>query len=94
MVKHSLLKCFADDSKLVKSIENQEDREKLIEDLQAVLQWTKDNSMEFNADKFQLIQHGQCEELKLPYNLPNNQELKKSKTVKDLGTQVSEDLTW
>ena len=49
--------------------------------------------MEFNADKFQLIQHGQCEERKLPYNLPNNQELKKSKTVKVLGTQVSEDFT-
>ena len=58
VVKHSLLKCFADDSKLVKSIENLQDRAQLIEDLHAVLQWTKDNSMEFNADKFQLIQHG------------------------------------
>ena len=27
VVKHSLLKCFADDSKLIKSIENQEERE-------------------------------------------------------------------
>ena len=48
--------------------------------------------MEFNADKFQLIQHGPHEDMKLPYNLPNNQELHKSKIVKDLGTEVSEDL--
>ena len=94
VVKHSLLKCFADDSKLIKSIKNLEDREKLIEDLEAVLQWTKDNSMEFNADKFQLIQHGQHDDMKQPYNLPNEQELDKSTMVKDLGTQVSEDLTW
>ena len=94
VVKHSLLKCFADDSKLIKSIENQEDREKLIEDLEAVLQWTKDNSMEFNSDKFQLIQHGKREDIKIPYNLPSNLELTKSEAVKDLGTQVSEDLTW
>ena len=94
IVKHSLLKCFADDSKLIKSIENLQDREKLIEDLKAVLQWTKDNSMEFNADKFQLLQHGQHGDLKIPYNLPNGQVLEKSTHVKDLGTQVSEDLTW
>jgi hypothetical protein len=94
VIKHSLLKCFADDSKLIKSIENLKDREKLIEDLEAVLQWTKDNSMEFNADKFQLIQHGQHDDMKQPYNLPNDQKLDKSTTVKDLGTQVSEDLTW
>ena len=94
VVKNSLLKCFADDSKLIKSIENLQDREKLVEDLKAVLQWTSDNSMEFNADKFQLIQHGKHDELKLPYTLPNGQELEKSETVKDLGTHVSEDLTW
>ena len=94
VVKHSLLKCFADDSKLIKSIENQADREKLIEDLESVLQWTLDNSMAFNTDKFQLIQHGQNTNMKLPYNLPNNQILTKSQNVKDLGTQVSESLTW
>ena len=94
VVKHSLLKCFADDSKLVKSIENLQDRAQLIEDLHAVLQWTKDNSMEFNADKFQLIQHGKNEDMKTSYNLPNNQELTKSDSVKDLGTLISDNLTW
>ena len=56
----------------IKSIENQQDRDKLLEDLHAVLQWTKDNSMEFNADKFQLIQHGNNKDIKTSYNLPNN----------------------
>ena len=94
VIKHSLLKCFADDSKLIKSIQNPEDREKLIQDLEAVLQWTEDNSMQFNADKFQLLQHGTSKDMKLPYNLPNHQTLEKSTTVKDLGVHVSEDLKW
>ena len=94
VIKNSLLKCFADDSKIIKSIQNLEDREKLIEDLEAVLQWTEDNSMKFNADKFQLLQHGRDNELKQPYNLPGDQILEQSKTVKDLGINVAEDLKW
>ena len=94
VIKNSLLKCFADDSKLIMSIKNPEDRTKLIEDLKAVLKWTEDNSMKFNANKFQLLQHGNDENLKQPYSLPDSQTLEKSTTVKDLGIHVSEDLKW
>ena len=93
VIKNSLLKCFADDSKLIKSIQNLEDREKLIQDLKEVLKWTEDNSMKFNADKFQLLQHGRNNGLKIPYDLPD-QKLEHSQTVRDLGTNVSEDLKW
>ena len=94
VIKNSLLKCFADDSKLIKSIQNPDDRVKLIHDLEAVLQWTKHNSMEFNADKFQLLQHGPNDDLKISYDIPGNQILEHSNTVKDLGVHVSEDLKW
>ena len=93
-LKHSILQIFADDSKIIKSIKNQADREKLMEDLEAVLKWTDDNSMQFNPDKFQLIQHGSIKDLKEPYHLARNIHLENSETVKDLGIHVSEDLTW
>ena len=32
--------------------------------------------------------------MKTSYNLPNNQELTKSDSVKDLGTLISDNLTW
>jgi hypothetical protein len=94
VIKNTILKCFADDSKLIMSIKNPEDRMKLMEDLEAVLKWTVDNSMEFNANKFQLLQHGNNENLKHPYTLPDSQVLERSSTVKDLGINISEDLTW
>ena len=94
VVKNSLLKCFADDSKLIMNIKNRTTRIKLVEDLKAVLKWTEDNSMKFNIDKFQLLQHGPNKYLKLPYRLPNGQTLEGSQTVKDLGLHISEDLKW
>ena len=94
VIKNSLLKCFADDSKLIMSIKNPEDRIKLMEDLKAVLQWTEDNSMKFNADKFQLLQHGNDQNLKQPYILPDGQILEGSTAVRDLGLNISDNLKW
>ena len=94
VINHCLLKMFADDSKLIKNIKNQADREKLKEDLRAVLEWTKDNSMEFNSGKFQLLQHGRDNNLKQPYELADNIVVEQSESVKDLGVFVSSDLSW
>ena len=41
-VQESLIKCFADDSKLIKNIKHENDRNKLMEDLNAVMKWTTD----------------------------------------------------
>ena len=94
VVKNSILKCFADDSKLIMNIKNRTTRMKLIEDLKGVLKWTEDNSMKFNMDKFQLLQHGNNPYLKLPYRLPDGQTLQGSDTVRDLGLNISADLKW
>lgn len=94
IVQDSIIKCFADDSKLIKNIKNLSDRNKLMEDLKAVLKWTSDNSMQFNEGKFQLLQHGHDKSLKLPYDLSDKIKIESSNHVKDLGVHVSEDLTW
>ena len=91
-IKTVIIKLFADDSKLIASISNQSDREKLMDDLLALITWTDMNSMQFNEDKFQLLQIGPHEDLKQPYT-SNNISIQKAAHVKDLGIYLSEDMS-
>ena len=50
--------------------------------------------MELNKLKFQLLQHGSKDELKLPYKIDVNTQVEKSTDVKDLGVLISEDLSF
>lgn len=94
VIKHSYIKIFADDSKLIKIINSLEDRELLDEDLQAVIEWALKNKMELNRLKFQLLSHGNKENLKVPYKIEQNVLLEKSEDVKDLGVTLSENATF
>ena len=91
-VKATFIKMFADDSKLVSSIKNLEDRKKITSDLKSLIKWTEDNSMKFNETKFQLLQIGQKQELKLPYH-HNEITINSSQHVRDLGVYTSENLS-
>ena len=93
-ISQSYLKLFADDSKLHKTIKTTADRQLLLEDLQRVYEWANTNSMELNSGKFQLIQHGKLEDLKLPYTLPSGEVLTADQLVKDLGIFIDPNFTW
>ena len=93
-LKHSILRIFADDSKIVKEIVNEEDHNKLQEDLNISLKWALDNNMQLNQKKFQLMQYGKNEELKETYTTEDDEILQKEEEVKDLGVHLSEDLSW
>ena len=92
VLKSSAIKIFADDSKLIKSIENEEDRKMLLEDLFAVIKWAEENKMELNESKFMLLQHGKNENMKQPYQVTERILLEKSEYAKDLGILVDSDL--
>ena len=91
-LKHSILHIFADDSKLVKEVVNEEDHQKLQEDLDTAMDWAVNNNMELNQKKFQLLQYGKEEVLKTPYHA-NTTTIDREQVVKDLGVQMSEDLS-
>ena len=91
-LKHSILRIFADDSKIVKEVENEHDHQKLQTDLNIAIDWASRNNMELNQKKFQLIQYGK-EHLKTPY-IADNVPINKESVVKDLGVHMSEDLSW
>ena len=56
-LSQSRIRCFADDSRLLKSIRSSNDAVALQNDLNNVIQWAKRNNMSLNEDKFELIQH-------------------------------------
>ena len=92
VLKNAAIKIFADDSKLIQAIDSEEDRLKLIEDLNAVLKWAEDNSMQLNDTKFMLLQHGKNENLKQPYRINENVLLEQCEYAKDLGILVDSEL--
>ena len=93
VIKSTIIKMFADDSKLIASIKNIPDRNKIIQDLDALIKWTQDNSMKFNEEKFQLQQIGSNNALKLPYS-KNEIHLENSAHVRDLGIYISDNLSF
>ena len=93
VIRSTIISMFADDSKLIASIKDPSDRNKILEDLEALMRWTDDNSMTFNKDKFQLLQIGPNDSLKLPYTV-NEIEIQSSPNVRDLGVYISENLSF
>ena len=90
-ILHSFLSSFADDTRVGKSVANEEDVDKLQEDLAKIYSWASKNNMKFNEDKFELIQFGLSLLLheKRTYFGPDGSEIKAKVHVKDLGVYIS-----
>ena len=104
-VQHSIIRCFADDTRLCKSIENREDVIKLQHDLERVITWSKRNNMQLHEDKFEYICHMANRNvsnslLELPFTAEvfqyhtNSGTLSPVDYLRDLGVIVSSDLSW
>ena len=59
----------------MKEVKKSSDHEKLQEDLEATIQWAKENNMELNENKFQLMQYGNDDELKEHYDISEDTTL-------------------
>ena len=109
VVKHSVLRLFADDSRLVKAITDDFDKSKLQEDLESVMFWSVSNNMVLHPDKFELLCHEPYlnnHAVKLFSNLPfacgyddiaytcNQMDIAPSHLVKDLGIIMTADFNF
>ena len=54
----SIVRLFADDTKISAKIENEGDTEILQQDLDEIYRWADENCMEFNENKFEIMSHG------------------------------------
>ena len=86
----STLSSFADDSRLMKMIEQLGETILLQRDLITVEDWTKENNMSFNYDKFEALRYGMQEENQVQYTI-NGNPIKELENVKDLGIWFTKD---
>lgn len=100
---NSTLRCFADDTRMMKRITWACDVPVLQKDLDTVIKWSERNNMALHEDKFEFIRHSLFKWNQL-HNLPMTAEYNQYETSKctlypveelrDLGVTVSSDLSW
>ena len=95
-VLHSFLSSFADDTRIGRSIKSVEDALELQKDLDRIYQWAKDNNMDFNNNKFELIRYGLNQIIKdaTSYSAPDGSHIPEKTHVKDLGVTMSNNVTF
>jgi len=103
-VTGSIIRFFADDTRILRHIYSLADTEVLQEDLISVVKWAKCNNMVLHEDKFELLVHKHRPNSSLSdypfaildqtYQVSGGNMLYPAETVKDLGVIVSADLSW
>ncbi len=81
---------FADDTKIGREINSEEDSLSLQVDLDRVLKWSKDWQMQFNADKYKVLRLGNDDRV-TRYEL-DGVVIAKSDCERDLGVMISKNL--
>ena len=100
----AILRCFADDTRVSKSITSVTDVAKLQRDLDTVINWSSNNNMTLHKDKFEFICHRFSKQNSLSelpfiaelfqYNVSEKISLSPVDQLRDLGVLVSKDLSW
>ena len=97
-VASSFLSSFADDTRVGKGIASEVDIHNLQADLKAIYQWSVDNNMTFNSDKFELLRYKSksSKELQssMSYTSNNGSTIEEKPHVRDLGVTLSDTATF
>ena len=94
-LKSSMVRLFADDTRMSAKIQTKEDEELLQQDLEAVYAWADENLMEFNENKFEKMTHGKTGEIEEgTYRTGSGKVIESKKIVKDLGVWTGEDVSF
>ena len=93
---HSLLKSFADDTRVMKGVSGVNDASKLQSDLNNIYEWAEKNNMEFNSLKFEVLRYGRDEALKIFTNYLSSYStvIDQKSSVRDLGVIMSADASF
>ena len=89
-VKFSKISNFADNTRLYSAIRSPTDTDQLQCDLNSVYDWSKENNMEFNSNKFQYVSfHTNSFNNDIIYISPSFNIINSVPTVRDLGVTMS-----
>lgn len=84
---------YADDTKLIRTSESDEDRASLQSDLNEVVEWAKSNALKINAAKTNVISFSKFERKIFDYYI-DTEKIERVTTIKDLGVVFDECLTF
>ena len=103
-ILHSIIRCFADDTRISIAIKCEHDVKLLQNDLNNVIQWSERNNMALHKDKFEYMCHKfnkQNALSELPfvneffhYSVCDDISLEPVHQLRDLGILISSDLSW
>ena len=103
-VTGSIIRFFADDTRILRHIYSLQDADVLQKDLCRVIDWAKCNNMALHEDKFELLvhRHSPCNTLldqpfavmTQTYEVSDCNMLFPTELVKDLGVMVASNLSW
>ena len=97
-VASAFLSSFADDTRVGNRISEFSDVARLQADLAVIYKWSKDNNMEFNCDKFELLRYrsrlSQEFQSQSSYLSYNGSSIPEKQHVRDLGVTLSNDASF
>ena len=92
-VQKSFVSMYADDTRVIKKIREEDDENDLKNDLKSIYKWAEDNNMKFNADKFELIRFSiKNNDENHSYLSPDGKLIEYKQDLKDLGIYLSSNL--
>ena len=92
-IRESIVRSFADDTRISKVITHQEDMKIMQDDLEVIYEWATNNKMKFNSDKFDTISYGKTvEACTEAYKNPEGEIITSDSNIRDLGITCSKDL--
>lgn len=91
-IRNSTVSSFADDTRLLKSINTNDDRVQLQEDLNIIYNWASENNMMFNNGKFELLQYSTSSEIggEWEYRGPSGERIGRVECTRDLGVIMTD----
>ena len=90
----SFTSLFADDTRVMRAIKDEDDVEQLQTDLDKLYKWQENNNMLFNGNKFEVLRYGNNTDLKnsTAYFTPDYEDVIEEKdTLRDLGIMITND---
>ncbi|CAL4068485.1 unnamed protein product [Meganyctiphanes norvegica] len=91
--KSSIVRLFADDTRISRKIKSEEDKVLLQKVLNIIYDWASKNLVKFNENKFEQMSHGEAKNIKIePYKTPSGNEIEFGETVRDLGVIANNNL--
>ena len=95
-IADSTVSCFANDTRILLAIKDEEDTQMLQNDLQKLYKWADTNNTEFNANKLELLQYRKEQEIKsaTTYKSYDDSNIDDKEQVRDLGIMISNTATF